>query len=312
AGARVRAGCLAALRTAGPGLLAAGPTAGERVSMLPRPRERPPGATRPPDVSRTLRPPRLWEGQVARRLRQEMRDPTDPTPGQDRLDPLLEQLYAAYNMWSLARALVSSRLCHELDGAPGRAADEPLAAAVAATGWLWPLRGAAVLTDRPTDLHLDHDQRLHRADGPALTWADGWTLHSWHGTNVPPDLVAGAGWDVGRILTEPNAEVRRCAIERMGWARFVAATGMAQVGADQPDPGNPGRVLRLYDLPDRLRDLYPRPARVLLVVNASPDRDGTHRAFGLPVPADVPDALGAAAATFGVSRAEYASLDRAT
>jgi hypothetical protein len=51
---------------------------------------------------------------------------------------------------------------------------------------------------------------------------------------------------------------------------------------------------------------------LLVVTNASVDRDGTRRTFGLSVPADVPDALSAAALTFGVSRAEYGGLSRAT
>jgi hypothetical protein len=84
------------------------------------------------------------------------------------------------------------------------------------------------------------------------------------------------------------------------------------VGRDQRDPGNPGQVLRLYELPEQLRGLYHQPARILVVSNASPDRDGRRRVFGLPVPADVPDALSAVAATFDVSPAEYAALARAT
>lgn len=71
-------------------------------------------------------------------------------------------------------------------------------------------------------------------------------------------------------------------------------------------------MLRLYELPGHLRDLYHQPARILVVHNASPDRDGNRRAFGLLVPADVPDALSAAAATFAVGPAEYAALARAT
>jgi hypothetical protein len=189
---------------------------------------------------------------------------------------------------------------------------DALADALAAVGCFWPLEGVAVLTDRPVALHRDQQGRLHDPDGPALVYADGYALHAWHGTRVPADLVAGDGWDPQRILAERNAEVRRCAIERRGWDRFVTEAGLEQVGAAHADPGNPGQRLVLYDLPGHLRDLYHRPARILVVHNASPDRDGHRRAFGLPVPAGVPDALSAAAATFGVSPAEYAGLARAT
>jgi hypothetical protein len=129
---------------------------------------------------------------------------------------------------------------------------------------------------------------------------------------VPPDLVTGPGWGAPRILDERNAEVRRCAIERLGWDRFVAQAQLRRVGEDQPDPGNPGQFLRLYDLPGALRTRRGRPVRLLVVTNASPGRDGTRRSFGLLVPATAPDALAAAAATFGLRPEEYRALDRAT
>jgi hypothetical protein len=200
----------------------------------------------------------------------------------------------------------------DIAGLPASPRLGAIADAVREVGWWWPLRGAAVLTDRPTALHLDPQGRLHHPTGPAVSYADGYGLHAWHGTRVPADLVTGDGWDPPRILAERNSEIRRCAIERRGWDRFVVEGGLRQVGPDQLDPGNPGQVLRLYELPGGLRSLYHQPARSLVVCNASPDRDGRRRVFGLPVPADVPDALTAAAATFGIGPAEYAALARAT
>jgi hypothetical protein len=215
---------------------------------------------------------------------------------------------------------VAERVRHHID--PCRAAaplaidpaerSGALADAVRALGWWWPLRGAAILTDRPVALHLDRDERPHRDGGPAIEHADGFAVHAWHGTRVPADLLTGPGWDVERILTEPNAEIRRCAIERTGWDRFVVAARLRQVGPDRPDPGNPGQVLRLYELPAELGRPDGEPARLLLATNASADRDGNRRIFGLPVPGDVVDPVAAAAATFGVTPAEYATLDRAT
>jgi len=182
---------------------------------------------------------------------------------------------------------------------------ETLAAAVRHTAWWWPMRGAVVMTDRPTALHRDQQARLHCENGPALAYADGYALYSWHGTTVPADLVDGDGWAPDRILTERNVEIRRCAIEKRGWDRFVVDAGLAQVGAAVPDPGNPGQELRLYDLPPTLRDLYSAPARILIVSNASLERDGTRRTFGLSVPAEIDDPVTAAATTFGLSRVEY-------
>jgi uncharacterized protein DUF6745 len=214
--------------------------------------------------------------------------------------------------WSQGYWLTLYTRALAIAGLPPSARLDALSDAVRVVGSFRPMRGAVVLIDRPTAVRRDPQARLHAAEGPALTYADGYAVHAWHGTRVPAELVTGEGWGPRRILAERNSEIRRCAIERRGWDRFVDEGGLRQVGAALVDPGNPGQVLRLYELPGHLRDLYHQPARILVVRNASPDRDGHRRAFGLPVPADVPDALSAVAATFAVSPAEYATLARAT
>ena len=104
-----------------------------------------------------------------------------------------------------------------------------------------------------------------------------------------------------------NVEERRCAIERMGWDAFVRDSGMTLVSS-VPDPGNPGQVLELYDLPDQLEDIYRSEARILLCTNGSPEADGSFHRFGLPVPASHSDPLEAAADMYGLSGVEYAKL----
>jgi hypothetical protein len=86
----------------------------------------------------------------------------------------------------------------------------------------------------------ERGRRLHRADGPVLEFADGTRYYAWHGTPVPADLIE-EGWSVARILGEPDLEVRRCAIERLGRPRFIEEAGLGQVGRPAPDPGNPAR-----------------------------------------------------------------------
>jgi hypothetical protein len=174
-------------------------------------------------------------------------------------------------------------------------------------GWWWPHHGIAILTDRPTAIARDGQARLHCETGPALAYADGYGLWSWHGTRVPQDLIE-TGWDTTRILREENAEVRRCAIERLGWDRFVADAGLAQVGDTCPDPGNPGHEIALYDVPERIYG--DADVRVMIVTNGIPERDGTRRKFGLTVPADIPDPLSAAAWGYGLDAATYATAVR--
>jgi hypothetical protein len=189
--------------------------------------------------------------------------------------------------------------------------DRAYAAAQSSTGWWWPHRDFVVVTDRPRTLSLEktgeYDYRLHNQTGPAITWVDGAQMWFWRGVQVPQDLVEGDGWSTDRILRETNAEIRRCAIERIGWDRFVSDAGLTQVGKACPDPGNPGHELALYDVP---RQIFDEPVRVLLCTNGTVERDGTRRRFGLTVPGTVRTPMAAAAWGYGLNPSQYALAQR--
>ncbi len=177
-------------------------------------------------------------------------------------------------------------------------------------GWWWPFAGAVVLTERPTQLHRDQDGRLHAADGPAMSYPDGWEIWAWHGTRCPRAALDGS-WTIDQILRERNAEIRRCAVEaaagRQGWAHIISAAGWPQVGQTVPDPANPGHMLRLY----AVHDVYEEPVTLLHCTNATPERDGSRREFGLTTPGWIRDPLEAAGWTFGLAASEYAQLQHA-
>ena len=175
-------------------------------------------------------------------------------------------------------------------------------------GWWWPLDGAVVLTERPCTLHRDPLNRLHAETGNAIEWPDGWGFPVWHGTRLPETPEQIRAWSTDRVLREPNAEVRRAAIEIRGWDQFVTEAGLRLVD-ETDDPGNPGNMIGLYDVPAAI---YETAVRVLLCTNGSPERDGTRRRFGLTVPADLPDALSAAGWGYGLSGPEYALVGRRT
>jgi hypothetical protein len=177
---------------------------------------------------------------------------------------------------------------------------------VRSCGWWWPREHVCVVSERPVEIHTeiwgDEGQvRLHRPDGPALRFADGWDVHAWHGTKVPPWVIDDP--DVERITRETNIEVRRCAIEKIGWGDYIDRAGLRLV-ATAPDPGNPGSELRLYDLREQ--------TRVLLAVNGSTERDGHRRRYGLTVPGGIQDPVAAAGWTYGLSGDQYSRLVRRT
>jgi hypothetical protein len=195
-------------------------------------------------------------------------------------------------------------------GAPGWPRRVQAFAAAQSAGWWWPGLDFVVVSDRPavvrTEPEGDLPGRLHCADGPAIVWRDGWRLYFWHGTRVPEWVVTNP--TMAAVAAEPNVEVRRCAIEAMGWDTYITGAGLRLVDTAS-DPGNAGCVLRLYDLP---REVWGTPGRVLLVTNGSAERDGTRRRYGLAVPAGTAGALEAAAWTYGLTGEQYTRLARRT
>ncbi|WP_248959715.1 DUF6745 domain-containing protein [Sphaerisporangium perillae] len=180
------------------------------------------------------------------------------------------------------------------------------AAVARSCGWWWPREGVCVISERPVAVHTevwgdDGEVRAHCANGPAVRYADGWDVHAWHGTRVPSWVVTDPS--VHRIEREANVEVRRCAIEHIGWSAYIAEAGLRLV-ASAPDPGNPGSELRLYDMR--------RETRVLLAVNGSVERDGRRRRYGLTVPGVFEDPIAAAGWTYGLSAEQYSLLVRRT
>jgi hypothetical protein len=178
-------------------------------------------------------------------------------------------------------------------------------------GWWLAYQHVCVVAERPAVVCAEAPGawsrlRLHCPDGPALAFRDGWSVHAWHGTAVPATLIEG-GWDFAAIMAERNGEVRRCAIEKLGWSEFERH--LLPV-ASAPDPGNPGQVLKLCGLPEAIRDTYSGPLLLLLCSNGTPEADGTRRRFALQVPPHHTDPVAAAAELYGWTRDEYAALAR--
>jgi hypothetical protein len=118
-------------------------------------------------------------------------------------------------------------------------------------------------------------------------------------------LGAGA---VRRISRIRDSEVRRAAIEYLGWPEFIRQARL-RLRSAAPDPGNPGRELRLYDLPRRFG---PTRRRLLVMVNGSPDSDGRDRVYAETVPAELHDAIAAAAWQYDVPVETYRQVERRT
>ncbi|MCR6489855.1 hypothetical protein M8542_44295 [Amycolatopsis sp. OK19-0408] len=191
----------------------------------------------------------------------------------------------------------------------GEPETELWATLVRSCGWWWPRDGYCVVAERPLALRTEpagDGRRLHCATGPAVVYPDGWTVHVWHGTRVPSWVIEDPTAE--RINKEFNVEVRRCAVEHLGWPAYIDQSGLKLL-SQAPDPGNPGCELQLYNLPPQK---WHAPTRLLLAVNGSVERDGTRRRYGLRVPAEFDHPLDAAGWSYGLTGAQYAGLLRRT
>ena len=149
-----------------------------------------------------------------------------------------------------------------------------------------------IVSDFPTVLKVDAENRPHCENGPSHQWADGWSLHHWHGVKVPAEWIENkASLTAQMALTWPNIEQRRAACEIIGWAKILKELDAKVIDKD----GDPeiGTLLEV-DLPDSGKE------RFIYV------RCGTLREFALPVPRDCGDtALSANAWTYGLDGDTY-------
>ncbi|HWS39234.1 MAG TPA: hypothetical protein VN408_41630 [Actinoplanes sp.] len=164
-------------------------------------------------------------------------------------------------------------------------------------GWWWAFEGAVVLTERPTLLARDNVGRLHRGEGAAMEFPDGYGLWAWRGMPIPGDLVAELpSLTVDRIRSESNVEIRRVMLEHFGYERYLREAGAHKRHTDETG------TLWWLDLPGDER------LAMVEVVNATPEPDGTSRIYWLRVPPRTRTARAGVAWTFGLTADEYQPL----
>jgi hypothetical protein len=164
-------------------------------------------------------------------------------------------------------------------------------------GWIQPHERTCWLSERPSLLRSDTEGRLHEPRGPALRFCDGWSAFAWKGVEIPAWLIEHKGAITLRAIdAESNVQVRRCMIEIMTPARYVALGGARKVAEDET--GVLWRKIWLnFDIWTAVE-----------VINATPEPDGTHRHYFLQVPANINSAREAVAWTYGMEAEEYSKL----
>jgi len=142
-------------------------------------------------------------------------------------------------------------------------------------GWCWVYDDVAVITDRPSVLHVDAEGNLHCEDGPAIAYGEGaFKLYFWHGVSVeeyiierPEEITAD------KITTERNAEVVRVMVDRYGAGKYLTEINATEVGA--PFNGSQLYEAEFHDGTSIAR---------VRAINSTPEPDGTSKIYWLKVP----------------------------
>jgi hypothetical protein len=89
---------------------------------------------------------------------------------------------------------------------------------VANCGWIYPFEKVCIVCDRPRILSFDSQHRLHAQAGPAIQFADGYSLYSYHGFTLPEKYgkVHPNEWRSEWILSEENINLKKFLIQSIG------------------------------------------------------------------------------------------------
>ena len=137
-----------------------------------------------------------------------------------------------------------------------------------------------IISDFPTILKVDNENRPHSSTGPFCQWRDGFSLYAWHGIRVPawiieqPHLIT-----IEKIDGESNAEIRRVMLDRYGFLRYLQEKKAQTIDQDT-DEG--GEVMTLYSMPTDDDD--GNPMMTIHLKNSTPDPDGKVREYVVRVP----------------------------
>lgn len=140
-----------------------------------------------------------------------------------------------------------------------------------------------IVYERPVEIKMDEQNRLHSETGPAILYRDGFSVYSWHGVRIPKEWIEDSPPSPEDALRWENLEQRRVACEIIGWDNILNLLNAKIIDEDK-DPMI-GTLVEV-DIPDIGRERF---IRVLC---------GTGRSFALPVPPEMTTALEANAWTY--------------
>lgn len=101
-------------------------------------------------------------------------------------------------------------------------------------GWYWTFENLVIISEKPTSLNFNADQRLHKETGPAILYKDGFAVYSLNGVRMPSWIfdVPKENLSSKKILALENAEQRMQAMKLKGLGHFFSELSTKEIDAE--------------------------------------------------------------------------------
>lgn len=128
--------------------------------------------------------------------------------------------YARGNLWPAWISFYD--YFHQVLNIKGTEKIKPTADLALDCGWIFPYSTFCVLTEKPTEIHMNTRGQLHNEHGMSIKWADGFGIYSLSGVTVPSWVIETKKDEIDskKVLALPT-EQRFATMRFFGLSRFL-------------------------------------------------------------------------------------------
>ncbi len=119
------------------------------------------------------------------------------------------------------------------------------------------LNGFCIVSNMPDKIYRDSQNRLHSENSSAIHFRDGYEQFYWHDVPIQSDWISHKDKISKQdILTEKNAERRRCIKEIIGNERFIKLLDVEVIDEDKDNYDLPVKLYRSKEKDDLMKDYW--------------------------------------------------------
>ena len=101
-------------------------------------------------------------------------------------------------------------------------------------GWCYTLKNVVFVCEKPSELHINENGKLHKDGSMALKYSDGYGLYMLNGVQVPKWLAVSRDTEIrpSKIAEIDNVEIRREFVRKIGIERIKYSLGAKTIHTD--------------------------------------------------------------------------------